>query len=236
MRIKIETPLTLRESEVFRYLASPATETLAGDVRRYGAELLAAASPAACGIRLRLLRNAEGPVAFSGCSLTLPGADARRRLAGCEEAVLFAVTLGFEVDRLIGAAGQTDPYRALVLDACATEAVEAAADEATRNMKEAGLIPAGFRAGRRFSPGYGDLPLDIQAAFVGAVDARRLIGLSAGGTKTLSPLKSVTAVFGLFPEGAPEPEAEGCAQGPGGRCAVCNLRRRCPYRNKTDCE
>lgn len=232
MKITIDTPLTLRENEVFRYLASPRTDTLAEDVRRLGAELLSAARPAACAVRLPLILRQDGPAAFSGCPLVLPGEDARRRLAGCGEAVLLAVTLGFGVDRLIGAAGQTDPYRALVLDALATEAVEAAADEAIRRMPALGLIPPGLRAGQRFSPGYGDLPLEIQGAFLDAVDARRMIGLSVGGTNMLSPLKSVTAVIGLFPEGAAEPAASGCGGSSGGRCASCNLRDRCPYRNQ----
>ena len=64
-------------------------------------------------------------------------------------AVLMAATLGAQVDRLIAAAQVTDMARAVVLDCCATAAIESYCDEVQRGLereKAAGeetLCPAG---------------------------------------------------------------------------------------------
>ena len=60
----------------------------------------------------------------------------------------------------------------------------------------------GLRTNFRFSPGFGDLPLAVQPAFLAALDAPRRIGLAATAGNLLVPTKSVTAVVGLF-EGEP---------------------------------
>ena len=49
----------------------------------------------------------------------------------------------------------------------------------------------------RYSPGYGDLPLDVQNSFLRALDAQKKIGLTVSENNLLFPRKSVTAIIGI---------------------------------------
>jgi hypothetical protein len=49
----------------------------------------------------------------------------------------------------------------------------------------------------RFSPGYGDLPLDTHINLLGALDTSRKIGLTVSRSLILIPSKSVTAIIGV---------------------------------------
>lgn len=61
----------------------------------------------------------------------------------------------------------------------------------------------------RFSPGYGDLSLDIQRNFISVLEADRTIGLTASANNILIPGKSVTAIVGLTDK-IDETENTGC--------------------------
>ena len=49
----------------------------------------------------------------------------------------------------------------------------------------------------RFSPGYGDLPINMQKDIFAALDCPRKIGLSLNESLLMSPSKSVTAIIGV---------------------------------------
>ena len=49
----------------------------------------------------------------------------------------------------------------------------------------------------RFSPGYGDVPLEIQKDIVMLLDCAKRIGVSLNDSLLMSPSKSVTAFIGL---------------------------------------
>ena len=49
---------------------------------------------------------------------------------------------------------------------------------------------------KRFSPGYGDLPLDIQGELLSALSAENLLGITLTEKKMMIPAKSVTAIIG----------------------------------------
>ena len=138
--------------------------------------------------------------------------------------MLLAVTLGFAVDRLISAEGQASPYRALLIDACATTAIEDLADHATERAR-ALLLAESDNVTFRFSPGYGDLPLALQPKLLELLDARRLLGLTVGSSLLLSPIKSVTAIIGI--KDSSNDGAALSAAAPG--CASCTMAGRCAY-------
>ena len=115
-----------------------------------------------------------------------------RRLAlqlnGCSQAVIFAATIGLEMDRLIAKYGRLSPAMGLMLQAVGTERVEALCD----------TFCAQFETGRpRFSPGYGDLKLSAQQVIFDRLDCPRQIGLTLNESLIMSPSKSVTAIVGL---------------------------------------
>ncbi|MBN2415766.1 hypothetical protein JXO52_07980 [bacterium] len=114
-----------------------------------------------------------------------------------EYAVLFFATLGHAVCERVreyGAAGKLTEQ--LVLDAVASETADAVADRLHRQTVRLEAEAKGFRTTPRFSPGYGDWPLSVQAAFAAACEADR-IGVSVDESSFMRPLKTVSAVFGL---------------------------------------
>jgi hypothetical protein len=82
---------------------------------------------------------------------------------------------------------------------------------------------SGYSQTWRFSPGYGDLPLDIQTEFLQILDAPKRIGLNTTANNILTPRKSVTAVIGLS-------QGE-ISQGRRG-CAICRMKDKCQYRKR----
>ena len=109
--------------------------------------------------------------------------------------------------------------------ACCSALVEAAAN-ITEDLVVRFAQDMGMSTNWRFSPGYGDLPLNVQPVFLKALDASRRLGISVTSTNMLVPVKSVTAVLGLFEKTADGGEARVDA------CAICRLRDGCELRKR----
>ena len=122
-----------------------------------------------------------------------PGFGIAKFAQGAQAFALIAVTLGAESERLLKRERALGAVAGILVDACASSAVESATDELQRRIGEA-IAPLGLVADKRFSPGYGDLPLSIQPAFVRTIDADRLLGLSVTESDMLIPTKSITAI------------------------------------------
>ena len=152
--------------------------------------------------------------------LDLPGEDIHTLLRDCETAVLFALTLDEGAELLIRRAGLRSPTDALVLDACASAACEAACDK-LQAMLEGQLCKDGLHPTDRFSPGYGDLPLTVQKPLLELLDAQRRCGITLSPTFIMTPRKSVTAIFGL----AETPQGKR-ARG----CGFCSMKTNCSFR------
>ena len=123
-----------------------------------------------------------------------------RLLAGCEKVVLFAATVGLEADRLIARYGAASPSRALMIQAIAAERIESLCD-AFCNEVAAEAEAAGYRARPRFSPGYGDLKIEVQRDIFAVLNCPKNIGVSLNDSLIMSPSKSVTAFVGLKADG-----------------------------------
>ncbi|MCD7737953.1 MAG: Vitamin B12 dependent methionine synthase activation subunit [Lachnospiraceae bacterium] len=118
-------------------------------------------------------------------------------LKGCEEAVLFAATLGAGVDRLMKRLSVTSPARHFVVNALSSAEAEALCDLANREIATLVLGETGCICAPRFSPGYGDVPLSIQPGFLQFVNAGKLLGITLSEAYFMYPTKSVTAVVGI---------------------------------------
>ncbi len=155
-------------------------------------------------------------------ALPLSGNDIHRHLDGCDRMAVLCATLGAAVDREIRRTGYRSMLDALALDAAAGDAIEkvcdAAEDEIRMQFGQHGLYVTG-----RFSPGYGDLPIDIQRDLLALCDAPRRIGLSATPSNLLTPGKSVTALLGISAHPV---------SGRGRGCGTCRLSANCPYRKR----
>lgn len=144
-------------------------------------------------------------------------ADLNKILDGCAQVLLFAATLGVELDRRIARYGRISPTKALLLQAIGAERIEALCDAfcaAFAAENNVGLT-------RRFSPGYGDLALQTQKDVFARLDCPRKIGLTLTDSLQMSPSKSVTAFVGIT-NGEFQEKNNHCA-----RCdnAACDYRR-----------
>lgn len=122
-------------------------------------------------------------------------ANLLKNLDGCSSAVIFAATVGLNMDRLISKYSKVSPSRSLVFQALGAERVEALCDLFNEEIKKEAL-ENGFLTCPRFSPGYGDLPLAFQRDIFRILDCERKIGVTLGENLLMSPSKSVTAIIG----------------------------------------
>lgn len=163
-------------------------------------------------------------VALEGCDLVLEGNSIAEHLRGAYKVALMACTLGAVSEREMRKHEAISVADGVMFGACCSALVEAAAnvteDLIVRFAKDTGLT-----TNWRFSPGYGDLPLTAQPAFLRALDASRRLGISVTSTNMLVPVKSVTAVLGLFEKSADGGEARDA-------CAICRLRDGCELRKR----
>lgn len=119
-----------------------------------------------------------------------------KNLCECHELILFVATIGIEIDRLIEKNSILSPATAIVLQAAGAAAIEEWCDVLCSNLaikyKKSGkfLTP-------RFSPGYGDFPLESQKSIFTALDCHRKIGVSLTENHMMVPTKSVSAIIGI---------------------------------------
>ncbi len=127
-------------------------------------------------------------------------ADLAKRLTGCDNVIVFAATVGLEYDRLITSYGRLDAAKALMFQAIGTERVESLCNAFCREMQEE-KTNKGEDVTTRFSPGYGDLPLDTQKVVFEMLGCEKRIGVYLNKSLLMTPSKSVTAVVGIRKHG-----------------------------------
>ena len=161
--------------------------------------------------------DTEG-IALSGHKLVLRGKDIAGHLNGCFGVILLCATLGTGTDKLLRTLQTEDMAKALIADSMASAAIEQVCDIAEEEIRQ--RFPDKFMTWR-FSPGYGDFPLETQRDFLSAVNASRTVGvfLTEGGL--LAPTKSVTAVIGIS-----DKPINAMRRG----CGSCTLRESCTFR------
>ena len=114
-----------------------------------------------------------------------------KNLKNSSEVFVFAATIGMGVDRLLTKLSATSQAQHFITDALASAIAEALAD------KTQALLCEGLCHRPRFSPGFGDLTLDIQPRILEFVNAQRLLGITINQSYLMSPVKSVTAFIGI---------------------------------------
>ena len=164
----------------------------------------------------------DGGVHVEGTKLTLLGNDIKEHLKNSKEVLLLAVTLGREIEKRISYYEKINLTKAVILDSCATAAVEELCDEIEIEIKKE-MIKENEDITFRYSPGYGDLPLDIQSDFLKSINAEKLIGLTVSSHNLLMPRKSVTAVIGII-----DKKYEQHKKG----CEVCKNYENCSFRRE----
>ena len=173
--------------------------------------------------------SGECTLTVSGNTCTIDGIEIVSRslaghLSGCDRALLFAATLGSGVDLLIGRYSAVRMSYAVLLQGAAAALIElfcdseCAALESRYQAEEWFLLP-------RFSPGYGDFPLDCQQVLNGHLNAYKYAGIAVSGGGQMTPMKSVSAVIGI--SRTRRSSHGSCASGKCARCpnTGCIFRR-----------
>lgn len=224
--IKIER---IDRSEAFRYLGYKGNSVPDDKINELAdiceKELLSVIQPKLVYRVFHISENNGDSVRLTDCGFSLDGKDISEHLAGCEKAVLMACTLSAGTDRVIRKAEVTDMTKAFIMDAMASAATEqvcnAAEEEIFANV-------TGYFRTWRFSPGYGDFPIDVQRDFLEILKAPKQIGLCANESSLLTPRKSVTAVIGLSETEIPRKKRG---------CGSCRMKDTCAFRRRGDrCE
>ena len=120
----------------------------------------------------------------------------KKNLEGCRSAVLFAATIGSGIDRLIRRNEKADPRLGLLLQGLGAERVESLCDAFNDDVKKV-CEEMGRETRMRYSPGYGDLPIEVQRDFLPLLDAERRLGITLSESCLMAPSKSVTAIIGI---------------------------------------
>ena len=132
---------------------------------------------------------------------------------------MLAVTIGPGADLLVRRTQIRDMMKAMVYQAVGAAMVEAWCDEVNEKIVEEASA-RGFFPRPRFSPGYGDFPLEVQKDFERILEMTKTIGVSLSDSLLMTPTKSVTAVIGLS-----DIKTDCIKEG----CESCNMSETCAY-------
>lgn len=215
--------MKLEESEILRYLGYRGKQpdaALHEMVLSCAEELERVATPRSV-FRFFPITFGENCVQLG--NIMVEGHDLRQHIRGCKEAILFAATLGIQTDVLLERYSHIDMSRAAVLQAASAAMIESYCDEEEKEIS-AQAASRGLFLRPRYSPGYGDFPIQLQKDILNTLDCPKRIGLSMTESFMLVPTKSVTAVIGLTSDPA------GCHIA---KCMGCNDGN-CPFRKESN--
>ncbi len=164
--------------------------------------------------------SVNNEIHLKNTNVSFKGTDIYTHLAGSKYIALFAVTSGIAIESELAKLQKTSMTDAVIFDACANAYIEAGADFAD-NLIRNEAKQKGFSANYRYSPGYGDFPLECQKDIINLLDCPKKIGLTVTDSMLMIPHKSITAVVGVFEEKANQSKRS---------CQGCNMYNQCIFR------
>lgn len=172
----------------------------------------------------RLFETAENEtgIALKSTDVILKGESIKKHLKGANICAIMAITLGVGIERQLSVLQHSDMPGAVIFNAACTALTEEVADRCCDLIKEE-AESKGFTTGKRYSPGYGDLPVEQQKDILSLLDAQKKLGITLTDSFFMVPRKSVTAVIGLYC---------GNVTNPDGGCKVCNKSGKCDYERR----
>ncbi len=185
-------------SETARYLGykkiSPPEESVASLIEECAKEMHSILMPKAIFEIFPLTLGEDNKISFADLSFT--SVDLSRNLKGCSQVAIFAATIGPQVDALIRRYERIDTVKAAILQSTGAMFAEVLVGQVNDEIKKIAAT-SGKRCKPRYSPGYGDLSLEIQKEFFRLLPCSK-IGLTLMDTLIMSPEKSVTAFVGIM--------------------------------------
>ena len=123
--------------------------------------------------------------------ISIVGEGFAKMVNNCPKIIVMCATIGAGVDRLIRKKSSLSVSDGFIFDAVASAMVEGLLNLVTVRTT------SGKEHTNRFSPGYGDMPLDIQDEIITLLEATKRMGVALNESKLMSPSKSVTAFIGI---------------------------------------
>ena len=156
--------------------------------------------------------------------IVLQGKSIGKHLRNSCKVVFLSATIGEDIENQVTKSFEDGKYSfSVLLDAAATTAIEEVADGMEKSIQNV-VKRQGLAMTWRFSPGYGDWPIQQQPEVLKLAHGAE-IGVSLTEALMLTPRKSITAVIGLY-----YPD-KNCTTPTGSKhnCSMCN-KLDCPAR------
>lgn len=147
--------------------------------------------------------------------MVLSGKTASHFLQDAQAVLIGAATLGMTAEREACRLQAINMEEALLFDGCGSAWIEESLDQFEASLPE--LLP-GWHFSRRFSCGYGDLPLALQSDIDRILQMSRNPGIFLQKSLMMVPSKSVTFFIGLSKHPL-QPRQSGCA--------ICSMQNSC---------
>jgi hypothetical protein len=188
--------LSIKKSEIYRYLGYKNGMTVTDEVESLIDEILrnvlSGSVPKVCYKRFDVTIQDKVDFGF----LRVKSKDLTTNLAGCSEAVIFAATIGIYTDRQIQKEAILSQARACIYQAVGATVIEAVCDDFNEWIK-CEEQTKGNTLRPRYSPGYGDVSLEIQRDIFRELNCAKMAGITLTDSMLMIPEKSVTAIIGI---------------------------------------
>lgn len=188
--------IELRTKEIYRFLGYRSITPTPEIDERIGIcteKMQKTASPKCFYRKFSVTQTAPDITNIAGISIK--SRNLYKNLSGCDYAYMFAATIGMGIDHLIKRSEITSMLDAAIYQAAGAEMIESYADAEVEKLKES-EAQNGYALRPRYSPGYGDLPLALQADFARILDMQKWCGIILTDTLLMVPSKSITAFIG----------------------------------------
>lgn len=188
--------LIIKKSEIYRYLGYTKNAEVAENVdtlvEAVLENVLAGSTPKVCYKRFDL--NIDTGIDFG--FMNIESRDLAVNLSDCHEAIIFAATIGLYVDRQIQKETILSPAKACVYQAVGAAVIESVCDDFNEWLR-ASEASYGNELKPRYSPGYGDVSLEVQKDIFKELNCAKMAGITLSDSLHMIPEKSVTAIIGI---------------------------------------
>jgi len=197
----IEEKRVLRELRVprIRFVREMEEEGVAKAIKRAIDAAYTLIRGRGCYRTFKVTEVGEDHVAIEGSGTLLTGANMVKLLSRCDYVTLLAATIGGDLEARVDDLKTAQTADAYFLDVVGGWMADYMADRVDA-VVQTEITRSGYARTMRYSPGYGDWRLEVQAEMLRLLEAST-IGIGCTETFILQPRKSVTAVIGWERQG-----------------------------------
>lgn len=177
--------------------------------------------------RVYSIKKNKGIIEFEGSNLKLESRDLYKVLKDCNKCILMAATIGLDIEKDIRKYSFTELTKGIIIDSCATTAIEEVCDMVQEEVQN-NILEDGQYTTLRYSPGYGDLPIEKNKDILDLINGQKEIGLTITTNGIMIPRKSVIAIIGISDNKLSQVKKS---------CKNCNNKDTCKFKRGVDsCE